>query len=434
MLPTLLTLTTLCLLGCKDDPEDTGPDDTGTGDGGTEAFLLGVYLYDPGTAEGDPVAGVAVAFDTTDGERLEAVSGEDGWAVVELDWDRFASAIAHADGRSFCVVTADAAAFVFEDGSAVTGLPSWSIEASTALPVGGSGWAPVSGALLHKVADAHPVVVRATTSPVEFFEADGPTSYALDVPTGQAFSLVALEFEEDEDWGEDRVIAETFHRWAVVEQPAIGGPTTVDLDFAAEVDALSLEGNLEAPADTILAEQGYLYIILYSGQAYSGFSPSTSPGVDGKSYDFRLEYVDVPGASLVTSVDVYGPDGSFSSRRMDGDMPGEGAQDLGLLSPPRRSAPVGEGPFAWEEPLSWTNPPEGDRFLFYFAQGGQIGLVSGGAEQTGFALPPLPSTSTTLTTGDIMGVLAAVSDLDMDGNPELQAWDASFLVTSPFAP
>lgn len=278
------------------------------------------------------------------------------------------------------------------------------------------------------------MVVRATTSPEEFFDADGPTSYALDVPTGQGFTLVALEFEEDEDWGEDRGIAETFHRWAVVEQPAISGPTTVDIDFDATVEALSLEGNLEAPADTILAEQGYLYIILYSGQAYSGFSPSTAPGADGKSYDFHLEYVDIAGASLTTTVDVYGPDGSFSSRRMDGDMPGEGAQDLGLLSPPRRSAPVGEGPFAWEEPLSWTNPPEGDRYLFYFAQGGQIGLVYGGAEQTGFALPPLPSTSTTLTTGDIMGVLAAVSDPDMDGNPELQAWDASFLVTSPFAP
>ena len=433
MLPTLLTLTTLCLLGCKDDPEDTGPDDTGTGDGGTEIDVLAIYVYDPNTAALDPVEGVTVAFDTTDGERLEAVSGADGFAAVELDVERFSSAIAHADGSSFSVVTAAAVVPGYKPGYVLAMLPSWSLGEEVSLPVrAGSGWTTVSGALLNMVDAQHSVVASATTASEWFLEHDGPASYALDVPTGQDFTIVALEFEEDENWGDDRLIGEVFHSWVVIDQPAISEAATVDIDFGDAVVPNSIVGSIQAPTDTILAEQGFMYINVLAGGAYSGFSHTTSPGADGASYDFQLEYVDVAGIDPTTQVQVFGPDGSFSQLWLQGGLPSEGAQDLGLLSPPRRTAPSGEGPFPWDQSITYTPSADVESFLFYFSEWGQLGVVYTGADETQFALPPLPSTSTTLTSGEITAIMGSINTVSE--TVYVEAFDLPFYIDSPFAP
>lgn len=430
MFPSLISLLALSPLACKEDPEDSGTDDTGT-----DVEQLAFYLYDVNDPEAGPVEGITVAVDTTDGERLEAVSGADGFAVFELEIERFATAIAHADGWNFVAVTADAVVPDYAPGYALSAFPMWTLTTAARLPVNAGGSeVMVSGALLNRVGD-NPVVVRATTSYDEFFEEDGPTEYELGVPSGQDFSLIAFEFEADENWGEDREISEVLLACAVVDQPALSAAATVDIDFADAVAVQSFEGNVLAPADTILAEQGYLYAIVWAGEAYMGFSPSTAPGADGASYDFRIEYVDVAGYTPDTRLSIDGPDGSTSTIWIEGGLPAEGAQDLGLVAPPRRTEPSGSGPFDWGQAISWTPSPDADANLLYFADIGQIGLAWTGSGEVEFALPELPSTSTSLAAQNFEGVLAAFGDdVDGDSYPEIQAWDVPFSLNSPFLP
>lgn len=437
ILPTLLTLTALSLLACKDDPDDTGPDDTGTGDGGTgdggtETDVLGFFIWDPGTAAMDPVPGVTVAFDTTDGERLEAETGADGVAAVELDIERFAAAIAHADGHSFAAITAAAVVPSYEPGTVLAGLPVWPLTTATALPVS-AGTATVSGALLNKVDDAHNVLVAAPNTYQDFNGLAAPTAYSLAVPTGQVFALVAVEWEDDPNWGDDRIIEETMHAWAVVEHPAISGPTTIDIDFAAAVVPEVVSGSIVAPDDAVLAGQGYLYISVYAGLGYCGFSPSTSPGADGQSYDFVIEHVDVMGIQPTAFVAINAPDGSQSGLEMGAGIPSSGAQDLGMMSPPRRSDPEGEGPFPWDQPISWSPSPDGETVLLYHSEPEQVGVAFLGPDEVEFALPALPSTSTTFVAGDVWGYLFAGANEDAD--PQFDRWgaDAPFYLDSPFA-
>lgn len=429
MIPSLISRLVLSLLACKNDPKDSGTDDSGTA-----GELLGFYVYDANDPEGGPVEGITVAVDTTDGERLEAVSNADGFAEFELELERFATAIAHADGWNFVAVTADAVVPYYTPGYALSAFPMWSLATASSLPVNAGGSEVMVSGALNRIGGASAVVVRATTSYNEFYQEDGPTSYELGVPAGQEFSLVAWEFEPDENWGEDRVIDEVLLACAVVDQPALSGPATVDIDFADAVAVQSFEGSVAAPADTILAEQGYLYATVWAGEAYMGFSPSTAPGADGASYDFRIEYVEVAGYTPDTRLWIDGPDGSTSTIWIEGGLPAEGAQDLGLLAPPRRTEPSGSGPFEWGQAISWTPSPDADAMLLYFADIGQIGLVSTGSDDVEFALPELPSTSTSLAAQNFEVFLAVLGDVDGDAYPEIQASDVGFSLNSPFLP
>jgi len=431
---------TLLLTGCPGKEDDTGDTDTGdtdtgdtdsgdtdSGDTDSGVDVVAFYVTDPNDPELGPVAGVTVAVDTTDGDRLEAVSGADGMVSFEFDPEEFAGAIGHADGRSFTCFTRDSLVDYLRVGE-VPWVWSWPLV--TWVTAAATSSYPVSGALLNKVDDANMTLV---TTSIGGMWNDVGTSYELDVAGGQDFSLVALEWTADADWGDDRVIEEVFHGWVLQEQPAISGPTTVDLDFASPTVPATITGSIAAPDDAVLAEQGAMYVEVWGDNfAFVGGSHSTSPGADGASYDFALEYVELSGLTPTTYVSVWGPDGSSSTAAIEGGMPSNGAQDLDMLAPPRRAAPTGSGPFAWSEPILWSAPVEG-QLARYADDFGQIGLVFVGPDEDSYALPPLPSTSTTLGSGSIQATLSGCTSDDEDPQCERSADGDPFSVNSPFA-
>lgn len=415
---TLLLSAPLLLPACAPEDEDSDKVQTDT---------LNFEVFDPA---GPVVEGVVIAVDHVDGSRVELVTDADGSASVEMDIDDFAGAISHVDGRSLTVVTATWGREDWGDDETI-GMFSWSLEPvdSTVTTTPYADWVTISGALLHK-AELHSSALVSTTIPGWAYQADDTISYEIGVPPGQAFTMVALEFQPDPDWGEDRIIDHVFHGWATLDQPGLTEDTVIDVDFADAAEPTYVSGSVPMPQNELLATGGAFYMELLGDAAWVGFSSHTEVGDDEAHFDFEAEYLSLAGTTPGAWLSVTTTEGAGSYLSLSDWLPVEGAQDPGLPEPPHRTAPLGAGPFAWDAKVAWEEAEY--PVISYWADAGQVGVVYVGNDEEEYTMPAFPSSSTRLSTGTHLGEVATCTSTNEDPACEGWASEGYFVVEAPF--
>lgn len=435
MLSFLLPLS--LILGACEDEDSKPPDDSGeTGDSG-EAISWTVGAYDP-NLDMAAVAGVAIAFDFASGERVEVVTGADGTATLELVPAELLSAISHKDGYSVVWVSGALLRESFETYGSF-GFYAWDLTPEIP-PAPERPPVLVSGALLNKADDESAALVCATWGSCDE-EPAGALSYVVEVQADAPFTLVGLEFVPDPyfpDLDGDQVIEDTFLGWTLLASEALSEDTTLDLDFGDAVAPVQLSGSLVAPAGRI-ATEGAAGVTVYGAGTVLGLTPHTWAEADQAAFGFELEYValsELAPTDYTTLVETLTNDGLYSAVTLEGSLPEEGERDYGLLAPPERTSPEGEGPFAWTTSISWE-PLEGSAdeapYIGLYGNEGQIGAAVVTAEESALALTALPSSSTTLTGGAIYALTMRCGTLDEDPNCEKVAFGTGFELESPLA-
>ena len=278
-----------------------------------------------------PLANANVAFFPPGGGALmETTSDADGLAKFSgIDWSLGkGTLLAYAPSRGATIFTdvdedAIARAAVKSPSTSIEGLLIGLSTRASAMPK-----AMVTG-MLTKADPAHYVTLGTSVS--DGFFQDSTATYAISVPPGKGFSIVATEWKI-----ETAPAIQSFFKWIQIDVAA--GTATVNVDFATAkaLTSAKVKRTFNVPggaSGALGGTNGYLQTTLVSTRAPLGFATSQQASSDGASVAIEAEVIpDFPG-SIVTFNTLGKTDGSFSYVIEDG-APKDGTTVDGFLAPP----------------------------------------------------------------------------------------------------
>jgi hypothetical protein len=282
--------------------------------------------------EWTPIEGATVAVDLPSGSRIELVSDSAGRVTVPSPGieDDAITLVAHKQGYSVWSweTTVDEA----------TRYP-WLILLSLTDPE----LVTVSGTAIGMTSAAHQLMVNSSTCQ-DTSQKPG-SSFDIDVPPDQPFSLVGLEFTACAQ-ACPRCICQTFSQWTRLDHGAIDTDTTLDLDFAETLEPTHTTGTIVLPdnPESRMYTTAYPYMIVQSfeGALNHGFSLSTELSADGASFSYLAEHVVWDGSPDVTTTYYLFDNAGFAQNRLRVEgYPQEGATISGFLDVPAFSSPPG---------------------------------------------------------------------------------------------
>jgi hypothetical protein len=281
----------------------------------------------PGAIQPTPLAGAAVAVDLADGKRVEAIADASGVAdVVGIDWEK--------GPVNVTAYAADHTVFT-ELGVAKTDAFSVNLD-STRAPTSVN----VAGTLKGKDTINDDVTLSATTPDSTFFQ-DSTGSYSMTVPSGEAFTMVGLDWVLAGGVGvSSRGVAQTFLKWARLDQPASSGDVTADFDFGAAtaLTPVTVHGHADIPggASGPLSRSFAYYVVSTvesAGAAFIGAPTLSDVTKDASGFDWSGQYVQLDGATPMTTYEIANQDGS-GTLAFEMSYPTDGEQLTDLLPLP----------------------------------------------------------------------------------------------------
>jgi hypothetical protein len=249
----------------------------------------------------------------------------------------------------------------------------------------------------------HQLMVNSTTY-FDWSQKPG-ASFDIDVPPGQPFSLLGLEFTVCAS-ACPRCICQTFAHWTRQDHGAIDADTTLDLDFAETLAPTQTTGTIVLPDDpeSRMYTTAYPYVIVNSlgGAIQHGFSLSVAPSEDNASFSYLAEHVVWDGAADVTTryylIDTVG----YARSYLDvAGYPQEGATVSGFLDVPSFSSPPGLS-MGLLDPFVWTPLETTDARTVLIRDGRRVWTATV-TDASRLQLPPPPTSVDTL---DLLGTEA----------------------------
>lgn len=397
---------------CSDDsgthPNDAGPaDQTVTPDqpqpGPLTVTVLKIDdLADPETKL--PAVGATVSAELPDGTVQEKTADAAGKVVFE--------AVAWAQGTAS--VTAYLPDYALDSQVGVTAATS-SVElfvAKTTVPTR----VRISGTAQNKATDFERLLVTSTVNGSTLSETK-TDQYSLEVPSGQAFSLYALQFKISTP-ANPRDTEYTHQGWTKVDHTGATAAATVDLDLAQTLTPVSFTGTLVPPTDPkSVLQMGSMADIqvttLESGtRLYAGLLTKSTFATD--RFTYSGEYVDVPGAHMLTVYALNVGGGQTSWILVDG-APKDKATIEGFVEIPKVTQPTKLGLI--HGPVLWTSDDtEAKAQLTLVRDDVPVWRVRAPAGTRALNIPPLPSTvdaASVLGTEPLQAILGQVREHDL---------------------
>lgn len=368
--------------------------EAGQGGGGGDTVQVTVAVFD---WEDQPLELAGVAVDMADDSRFEGLTDAQGEVVLALPAGvDVASMIAHKDGFSFFAIP----------GALLAGESYW--EVAIGRDDDGSPMVDVSGNALNMADPANDWLLVHSSTFGSFTE-KGTDAYSLQVPTGEAFTLVGVDFGTPIINGQDAT--RLWNSVVVMSNPPISASTTIDLDFASPTaPSTTFNTSFALPADAALATGGVAMIEAFAQPdvplVLVGGSTSCTRGVD--TFDCDGQLWDVAGVAGATAYWVVEPAhlstlsavfvGRFVQKWIQGE-PIAGLVDGDVPNPPDVITPAGPGPHPLDTPVEFTIANGGGTYDYVLAQ------VNAGMRLVGMAfthegrvcMPPLPSSSNPAT-------------------------------------
>ncbi|MBI5486192.1 MAG: Ig-like domain-containing protein [Deltaproteobacteria bacterium] len=393
-------------------PDDAAPDGDAEpeADGTAGAVSVLVRFVD---WPGDPVAapGVVVAFDAPDGTRSEAPTGADGRVSFDVaDWSAgTASVTAWAEDRQLVSRVGITAA----DGE--VGLELWRL----GNPV---GFVELSGTVTSIPYEEDALTVSATV-PSTFFGSDylSPgADWSVMVPPSTPCKLIASarrSTARPSGRGFDQII----DGWAMVDQPAVDGPTVVSIDFVANAATPTTvagsyllpvreESRLHGPAS-----YGWLWVTSADSKQSGAIGLTTMLDInaDGTALEFGLEYLQPAGITRPMTCYLVNRNGASDSARSvacEEGWPTAGAHDPGLLDAPTLVPP---GTPSTRRPLfggfTWQIFDHGVHVALHLVRdGAYVWTIVTPDDATSLSVPQPPST---INLAELLGSHVAQGDL-----------------------
>jgi hypothetical protein len=374
---------------------DTAPDDVLPDVPEPPDLVLSVLdpsLFPNPSQEWAPIEGATVAVDLPSGSRIELVSDSAGKVTVpaagfEEDTITF---VAHKQGYavwSWETTVKDATAY------------PWLLLYSLSDPE----LVTVSGTAIGMTSAAHQLMVNASTS---FDTSQKPgASFDVDVPPGQPFSLLGLEFTGCAQ-ACPRCTCQTFSQWTRLDHEAIDTDATVDIDFATTLEPKQTTGTIVLPDDPesrmYTTAHPYVVVNSFEGAIQHGFSLSTELSEDNASFSYLAEHVAWDGAPDVTTtyylIDNAGYGRSYLS--VEG-YPQDGATVSGFLDIPAISSPLGRS-MGLLDAFEWT-PLETTDARMMLIRNGRVVWTATVTDASRLQLPPPPTSVDVL---DLLGTEA----------------------------
>ncbi len=251
-----------------------------------------------------PLAGANVAVDLPDGKRVEALADANGVASVGgIDWE-----------KGTVDVTAYAADHTVFSELAVAKTDALDMTLGSTLP---PATVNVGGNLGGKQG-ANDMVTLSATAPGSTFYQDATTSYSMSVGSDAAFSLVGLDWVAGGGASvSNRGVAQTFLKWARLDQPAASADVTVDFNFASApaLTPTSVSGHMDIPGGTggaLAKSVGYFSVTTMGsvGAAFLGAPVHMDVNSAGSGFDWVGEYVKLDGITPLSQYEIFNSDGS----------------------------------------------------------------------------------------------------------------------------
>jgi hypothetical protein len=259
------------------------------------AFTLTVSAPGPGGAT-MPLSGAAVAVDTADGARHEAVTTSNGIAT-------FANVDTTVGSFSFTVA---APGFVAVTDLGLTQGGAWNVTLS---PSGEDATRVDVAGVVRGKQDADDFVLVSASIPSANFDGIGP-EYTLLVEPGVPFALVVTELTYGPSPMSTQGSSATFKSWAQFSSPAVSGVTNLDLALPGALDAAGVAGQSLAPSTaqgtlqvppSMAGARGGVFVsnAASSTSMYLGASTRVDLAPDGMNLVYEAEWVS-PVSDLVT--------------------------------------------------------------------------------------------------------------------------------------
>ena len=164
-------------------------------------------------------------------------------------------------------------------------------------------------------------------------------SYSLQVPSNEAYSLIALDWTLQSS--SSTAVSQTFLDWVELSQPAVTGATAtanLDLTTGAKLTPVDVTGQMDLPGGAkgpMAGAFGYWGVTtLESGEsAFLGAPQTVGPTSDGSGIQWQGQYVPLAGTTPFTSYSISLADGSIVGSNVKG-YPTDGEHITGLPVPP----------------------------------------------------------------------------------------------------
>jgi hypothetical protein len=341
----ILAAAVVACTACGDDaaPTDAGADAgpvpiDGGGTGGIAFDVLRVLL--DGTTE--PASGALAYLVEGSGATRESTLGADGRVTFDgIDFDLGAATVTIWEEGHVLTAIANIGASGVEGPAYL--LPI--VPAPSLVMLGGTVAGMMDPAM-------HTVVVSSTTG--GFYNGD-PT-YTMDVPAGEAGTLVAFEFSAVDV---PRGFEATFHQATTAAFAAPAADATTDLDFAMSAMMSTVSGSLPTPSSLRRASAlntGEI-VVRVSGfdvaGAFLGSQTRLAESGARVEYDLTFAQLDTVVTEPYTAFVV--SDSPEQSVVFEAGWPAGGAAEITFLDPPAVLEPDFRVDQPWSEPVRWES-------------------------------------------------------------------------------
>ncbi|MCA9713531.1 MAG: carboxypeptidase regulatory-like domain-containing protein [Myxococcales bacterium] len=337
-----------------------------------------------------PEEGARVILDAPDGQRVEALTDGSGEARFEgLDFDL---------GTASVTVT--------KDGHDIVSYVGLTAERS---PLEVALWTPrpvksLSGQVTNMLELEHQLIVDTTLCSRNYYgHQQVGSSYTIQVPTGEPFSLFSLEFSA-ETLPSGQGYSQTFYQWLWQDREAMTESTTLDFELDELLSPESVTGAFffDLREDSPLAgDRGRGYVVARAGSHVNsmsfGFPALIDINTDATGFDYTVEHA--PSALIdnpLTEYWVTVADGSSADkiRVYEAGFPRAGDHSLDFIDVPKVTPPPSDGevyPLA-NQTWSWELYNEGvTPFLAVFVPTTDYyWSIYGPEDSTEFTIPELP--------------------------------------------
>jgi hypothetical protein len=338
----LVLLAAVSFAGCgstsSKDPAPVNPDAGQEPAPTGVTFSLLVVTPLPGF-RGMPVPGATVIFDKPGGERVEVTAGTDGVAQIPgVDWSKGkASFTILAENYTLASIVELDEAYVKGPGAVyapkVAGDPKHDLTFYV-VPLA-SAFKTMKGTITGRQGQRESIM----TSPAAgYFDSDS-TQYELRFVPGAPFSVVAQDYTFG---GPDKVSSRGLqainHQWLILDLPAATADVMRDLAFdtMTKLTSKTVSGKLIVPGGDAgpLGRTTVGLPRVYDRAALVGAWRKTDASGDGSSFDYQLDYVEPPNATLSRLYTIAHPLDGPSSYVVKAGAPVDGEIIDGFVAPP----------------------------------------------------------------------------------------------------
>jgi hypothetical protein len=369
-----------------DGMEDVATDAVEEPDGPDGTLTVTVRQEQWHAVDASASEGALVVLDAPGGERVEMTTDASGEVTFTgLDWSLgTADVTAYRDGYALYSRTD------VTEGEEVT-LFLFELEPPELVTV--------SGTAAGMVDEGHFLAVSEVMFGGRYHQQIG-ADWSLLVPSGAAYTLVALEFSMGDETVSTRGISQQFHRWLVSEQDAVTADATVDLDFSTStVTPSTASGSFDLPSreDSPLRINTRPYVqvqsLLSGFTATFGFPTLIDVTEDGNTAEYDLEWIEPLDEEDVITVYSVGRSSMHNWVLVPG-YPTAGAQELGMLDVITPVVPENLGrshnlhdTFQWE-----LNDEDVQAKIDVVVDGDSVWIIEAPLNATTLTVPAAPST------------------------------------------